>query len=91
MTGTCLSIISLSIYTYLVLPRGTTSFDVHSTTHSPDNYLGYVPLTFIYLIAFFTSFGLLPVPWMLLSEVFPFKSRGLATGITGLTVNFNFF
>jgi MFS family permease len=81
MVGTCISIISLAFYTYFVLPSGTTSFVKHEI-HTPSNYLGYVPLTFIYLLAFFTSFGLLPVPWMLLSEVFPFKSRGLATGIT---------
>lgn len=81
MIGTCISIISLAFYTFFVLPSGTTSFDKHEI-HTTSNYLGYVPLTFIYLLAFFTSFGLLPIPWMLLSEVFPFKSRGLATGIT---------
>lgn len=69
MVGTCISIFSLALYTYFALPSGTSSFDKHSTHASVDNYLGYVPLTFIYLIAFFTSFGLLPVPWMLLSEV----------------------
>lgn len=81
MAGTCISIISLAIYTYMALPSGLSSFDKHSL-HTTENLIGYVPLTFIYLLAFFTSFGLLPVPWMLLSEVFPFKSRGIATGIT---------
>lgn len=91
MVGVCISIIPLAIYTYFVLPSGTVSFDKHEP-HTPDNYIGYVPLTFIYLLAFFTSFGLLPVPWMLLSEVFPFKSRGLATGITaGLNYLMAFF
>lgn len=91
MIGTCISIISLSIYSYLVLPSGTTSFQKHEM-HTPNNHLGYVPLTLIYLMAFFTSFGLLPIPWMLLSEVFPFKSRSLATGITaGINYTMAFF
>lgn len=81
MTGTCISVISLAIYSYMILPPGLSSFDKHSI-HTPENSLGYIPMTLIFLFAFFTSFGLLPVPWMLLSEVFPFKSRGLATGIT---------
>jgi hypothetical protein len=81
MTGNCISIISLAIYSYIVLPEGLTSFDKHNL-HAPENNLGYIPLTLIYFFAFFTSLGVLPVPWMLLSEVFPFKSRGLATGIT---------
>lgn len=81
MTGASISVISLSIYAYFILPQGLTSFDKHPLA-SPGNNLGYVPLTFIYLLAFFTSFGLLPIPWNFLSEVFPFKSRGLATGIT---------
>lgn len=82
MAGTCLSITSLAVYSYFVLPSGLTSFDKHTIHADVNNSLGYVPLTFIYLLAFFTSMGLLPVPWMILSEVFPFKSRGLATGIT---------
>jgi len=83
MAGTCISIISLAIYSYIVLPSGLTSFEKHLVhTDSNNNNLGYVPMTFIYLLAFFTSLGLLPVPWMILSEVFPFKSRGIASGIT---------
>lgn len=71
MLGTCISIVSLAIYSYLVLPPGLTSFEKH-VTQEPTT-LGFIPLTLIYALAFFTSFGLVPVPWMLLSEVFPFK------------------
>lgn len=72
MLGTCVSIVSLAIYAYKVLPPGVTSFDKHELVQK-DNSLGYLPLVLIYCLAFFTSFGLMPVPWMLLSEVFPFK------------------
>ncbi|KAG5680532.1 hypothetical protein PVAND_010037 [Polypedilum vanderplanki] len=82
MAGTCISVISLAMYSFFILPPGLTSFDKHLIHSTTEHNLGYIPMTFIYLFAFFTSFGLLPVPWMLLSEVFPFKSRGLASGIT---------
>lgn len=72
MSGTCISMAALAIYSHKVLPSGLTSFDKHMTS-SHDNALGYIPMIFIYTLAFFTSFGLIPVPWMLLSEVFPFK------------------
>ncbi|CRK97315.1 CLUMA_CG010709, isoform A [Clunio marinus] len=80
MLGTCVSISSLAVYAYIVLPPGLTSFDKHN--FDSHNTLGYIPLTCIYALAFFTSLGLMPVPWMLLSEVFPFKTRSIATGIT---------
>lgn len=72
MLGTCISMTALAIYAYNVLPPSLTSFNKQVTPNT-NNVLGYIPLTFIYTLAFFTSFGLMPVPWMLLSEVFPFK------------------
>lgn len=72
MTGTCISITALAIYAWTYLPAGMTSFQKHVEI-DPTNKVGYIPLTFIYTLAFFTSLGLMPVPWMLLSEVFPFK------------------
>lgn len=72
MVGVCISIISLAIYTHKVLPAGVTSFDKHATVQVTSS-LGYVPLILFYSFAFFTSLGLIPIPWMLLSEIFPFK------------------
>lgn len=72
MLGTCICITSLAVYTYKILPPGMNSFQKH-VVPMEKNPLGYIPLAFIYGLAFFTSFGLMPVPWMLLSEVFPFK------------------
>lgn len=72
MLGTCICVTSLAIYSYQVLPSGTNSFQKHAV-QPESNPLGYIPLACIYGLAYFTSFGLMPVPWMLLSEVFPFK------------------
>jgi MFS family permease len=73
MLGTCVSMISLTIYSFKQLAPGTTSFDKHDIKVHDENLLGYIPLSLIFFLAFFTSFGLMPVPWILLSEVFPFK------------------
>lgn len=73
MTGVCTSVVALAIYSYFVLPAGWTSFDKHPEGALNDNNLGYIPMILIFILAFSTSFGMLPVPWMLLSEVFPFK------------------
>lgn len=41
-----------------------------------------LPMLLIYAICFFANIGILHVPWMMLSEVFAFKCRGLASGIS---------
>ncbi|XP_038119209.1 facilitated trehalose transporter Tret1 [Culex quinquefasciatus] len=78
---TSLSCISLAIYAFNVFPPGWTSFDVHEKVNTADG-LNYIPMLLFFLLAFSTSVGVLPVPWILLSEVFPFKSRSMACGIT---------
>lgn len=48
-------------------------------------HISWLPLTLFIGLAFCTNFGILPVPWMLLSEVFPFRIRGLASGSVAAT------
>lgn len=50
------------------------------------NWGGYVLLVFIltYVACFAASFG--PVPWVILSEIFPIKLRGLAMSVATLSV-----
>ncbi|MCB9051297.1 MAG: sugar porter family MFS transporter [Lewinellaceae bacterium] len=50
------------------------------------NWGGYVLLIFIltYVACFAASFG--PVPWVILSEIFPIKMRGLAMSVATLSV-----
>lgn len=81
MAVTALSCISLAIYAFNTFPPGWTSFDIHSETSHVTN-MGYIPMVLFFMLAFFTSVGVLPVPWILLSEVFPFRNRSLACGIT---------
>jgi TRAP-type C4-dicarboxylate transport system permease small subunit len=72
MAGTAICCLSLGIYAATVLPSGWTSFDKHELLESPTG-INYVPMFLFFGLAFFTSVGIAPVPWMLLSEIFPFK------------------
>lgn len=61
------------IYGFLYLPSGYSSFDhSHPDTNQADPH-GYIPLILITLWTFCFSAGVWTLPWMLLSEVFPFK------------------
>uniref|UniRef100_U5EU35 Putative transmembrane transport n=1 Tax=Corethrella appendiculata TaxID=1370023 RepID=U5EU35_9DIPT len=86
MVLTSLSCICLSFYAFNILPRGWTSFDKHTVTefqaNLSDDGLNYIPMILFFVLAFATAVGIAPVPWILLSEVFPFKSRSMASGIT---------
>lgn len=72
ITGTALSCFALSVYAYYTLPFDWSSFDPHTiqTVAGPENYFAMI---MFFSLAFFTSVGAGPIPWMFLSESFPFK------------------
>lgn len=82
MALTCMCCLSLAFYAFKVLPAGWSSFDKHTpeTLQNVGN-LNYLPLILFVSMAFATSVGIMPVPWMLVSEIFPYKTRGTASGI----------
>ena len=41
----------------------------------------WVPVVLFILLNFIWSLGIGQIPWMLISEVFPFKGRGIASGV----------
>lgn len=75
--GTATSTIALGIFAYTNFPYNWSSFDNHANIDGQNA----LPMILFCIISFSASIGLTPVPWMILSEVFPFKSRGMATGI----------
>lgn len=79
IAGTAICCISLGIYGAMTLPAGWSSFEKHNIEDVPGN--GWFPMVIFFLLAFITSAGMIPIPWMLLSEVFPYKSRASASGI----------
>ncbi|XP_055686788.1 facilitated trehalose transporter Tret1-like [Lutzomyia longipalpis] len=80
MAGTTIACLGLAFYASTVLPSDWSSFDKHLDSEFAGT--GTFPMIMFFLMSFFSSFGISAIPWMLLSEVFPFKSRGMATGIT---------
>lgn len=71
IAGTAFCCILLGIYGSMYLPAGWSSFDKHVVEEVPGN--GTVPMLIFFALAFITSAGMIPIPWMLLSEVFPYK------------------
>lgn len=74
----------LALNAWAILPAGTSSFDKHLTAHVDGGGGGsnnYLALTTFVALAFVAGVGN-GIPWMCLSEIFPFSVRGPATGIT---------
>lgn len=70
ISGTAICCLSLAIYGSKYLPVGWSSFDKH-VGDVPGG--GTFPMIIFFALAFITSAGMVPIPWMLLSEVFPYK------------------
>ncbi|XP_072933464.1 facilitated trehalose transporter Tret1-like [Epargyreus clarus] len=64
----------LSVYSKTSLPSTVFSYEIHTFTDKKE----ILPVILFLLLVSFTSLG---IPWVLLSEVFPFRSRGIATGL----------
>lgn len=56
--GIFLSSLTISIYTFIVLPSGFTSFNLeHQSFHMEHKSLAYIPLVCLYLWSFFSFAG----------------------------------
>ncbi|GAB0097352.1 facilitated trehalose transporter Tret1 [Sergentomyia squamirostris] len=77
--GVAMSCFAIGAYAFLHFPPGTSSFGQHPRVVNPN---GIYPLVGFFVLSFLTSFGIAPLPWVLLSEILPFRSRGLTSGIS---------
>lgn len=78
LAGTGASCFALSAYAYNTLPLHQSSFEFNSTVvadtlRNVPTAESYFPMIMFLCLALCTSVGAAPVPWMFLSEVFPFK------------------
>lgn len=73
--GIVVCTIVISVYGFIFLPLGYNSFEKtqFSTFRLECKGLSYIPLIFLYLWSFFSFCGFNGMPWILLSEIFPFK------------------
>lgn len=80
LLGAIIGHIALSVYGFYVLPRGITSYN------SKDMAMDEIPKSYIPIVVFvflrFCTSNINLIPMTLLGELFPFKTRSLATGIT---------
>lgn len=72
----------IALYGYLYLADGIKSFEHKNSLLTQSSSI--IPLI-LFLILRFCTTGIVLVPFMLLSELFPFKSRCFASGVTAAT------
>lgn len=77
--GTFLSLFTLSSFTYLV--------KIYPAISS----MTYIPLTALVMYISFISIGFVPLPWAMIGEVFPLKTRSVGSGITSFLAFTAFF
>ncbi|XP_031626287.1 facilitated trehalose transporter Tret1-1-like, partial [Contarinia nasturtii] len=77
----CSSIVAW--YGFTFLPFAYTSFNqANREPYKVENeWIGYIPFVCLLTLGYFTTLSITRIPWMLLSELFPFKSRGIACGV----------
>lgn len=74
LTGVFSCALIVTIYGFMYLPSGYISFNQSHETFQVENAnLTYVPLVSLLLWSFFSFCGFIGMPWMFLSELFPFK------------------
>lgn len=66
--------VALSVYAATKIPANVFSYEVNTFTKEAE----LLPLIVFMMLVSFTGLG---IPWILLSEMFPFKSRGMATSL----------
>ena len=72
----CISCVSLGAYYYVT--NNAISISI-SAYEGPDISWIAVTSVSVYIVGFAMSWG--PIPWLLMSEVFPVKARGTASGV----------
>ncbi|KAI8437664.1 hypothetical protein MSG28_011914 [Choristoneura fumiferana] len=74
LSATAFCSLFISIYAGTSLPQSVFSYEKHTFPEGTDT----LPIVLFMMLVCFTSLG---IPWVVLSEVFPFRSRGMATGL----------
>ncbi|XP_063709503.1 facilitated trehalose transporter Tret1-like [Culicoides brevitarsis] len=90
MGGITVLSIGLAIHTWKELPRGLTSFDKLPSDQEFGGSASIIAMALFLGLAFCTNVGIISVPWIMVSEIYPNKTRGLASGLTA-ALNYTMF
>lgn len=71
----------IGFYGLYCLPSGTKSYEHKHFESESNSERDVIPLILFIILRFFST-GIVLIPFILMSELFPFKSRCFATGIT---------
>ncbi|XP_031638855.1 facilitated trehalose transporter Tret1-like [Contarinia nasturtii] len=83
LSGVCISSFVISVYGIILLPSDYNSFNKENNVPELNgSWLVYIPTFFLIIWNYCSYCGILMMPWMFLSELFPFKSRGAAAGLS---------
>lgn len=80
-----MSLWSTSINTVFTAALGVCAMNLH--------WPGWIPLTIFCICFWISGYGMIPLPWMFLSEVYPLQVRGVGAGISAASssvINFIF-
>lgn len=69
----CIAMFSLSLFGFQYLPSDLSSFNQNNVTGAVIADNSYFPMHIFMTMSYFSSAGVAAVPWMLISELFPFK------------------
>ncbi|XP_018419213.1 PREDICTED: solute carrier family 2, facilitated glucose transporter member 6 [Nanorana parkeri] len=80
------SSLAMGLYVHFIVDVKHNSTTLNMTLNEPGpqhptNYLGVIPLLCIMLYVLGYAFGWGPITWLLMSEILPLKSRGMASGL----------
>lgn len=70
-----------AVLAYVIFPPGYSTFESHLSHPLRPCAANTLVMYMFFSLAFFTNLGMYPVTFTLLSEIFPFRTRGIATGL----------
>lgn len=82
--GVAICTATLGVYSFWFAPPTSA---LNATVTTAEEFSGLLPLILVFVLAFMTSLGVAPIPWMLLSEVLPIRTRAITSGVT-VTINY---
>lgn len=63
----------LGVYAFVVIPHNVSSYDPETFATETTGATSWMPITLFILLNFGASMGIVIMPWMMVSEIFPLR------------------